>query len=151
MKLNSDKCKLIICGKKDHSIVVKVGDSEIKEEQCVKLLGINIDNKLNFDQHISKIVKKANSKIAVIKRSFRFLSQFKKKLLLNSFVQSQFSFAPLVWMLHSKRATVKINSVHFRMLKILYNDTESLFEQLLAIDNTFTVHETNIQKLMIEI
>ena len=36
------------------------------------------------------------------------------------------------------------------MLKILYNDTESSFEQLLAKDNTFTVHETNIQKLMTE-
>ena len=150
MKLNSDKCKLIICGKKDHSIVVKVGNSEIKEEQCVKLLGIHIDNKLNFDQHISKVVKKANSKIAVVKRSFRFLSQFKRKLLLDSFVQSQFSFAPLVWMLHSKKATTKINNVHYRMLKILYNDTESSFEQLLAKDNTFTVHETNIQKLMTE-
>ena len=146
----SDKCKLIICGRKEHTIVVKVGNSEIKEEPCVKLLGIYIDNKLNFDQHISKIVKKANSKIAVIKRSFRFLTQFKKKLLLNSFVQSQFSFAPLVWMLHSKRATGKINVLHFRMLKILYNDTESSFQQLLAKDNNFTVHETNIQKLMVE-
>ena len=150
MKLNSDKCKFIICGKKDHSESIMVGGSEIKEESCVKLLGIYIDNKLNFDFHISKIVKKANSKIAVIKRSFRYLSQFRRKLLLNSFVQSQFNYSPLVWMMHSKGANDKINRVHKNLLRLLYNDSESTFQQLLAIDNTFTIHEINIQKLMIE-
>jgi len=150
MKLNSEKCKFIICGKKDHSESLMVGCSEIKEEPFVKLLGIYIDNKLNFDYHISKIVKKANSKIAVVRRSFKYLSHYKKKILLSSFVQSQFSFSPLVWMMHSKKATVKINRVHKNLLKLLYDDSESSFQQLLAIDKTFTIHETNIQKLMIE-
>ena len=37
------------------------------------------------------------------------------------------------------------------MLRTLYNDdNESSFEQLLAKDNNFTVHETIIQKLMIK-
>jgi len=36
------------------------------------------------------------------------------------------------------------------MLRLLYNDSESTFEQLLSIDNTFTIHEANIQKLMTE-
>ena len=127
-----------------------VGDSQIKEEPWVKLLGIHIDNKLSFDYHISKLVRKANSKITVIKRSFRYLSQFKKKLLLNSFVQSQFSYSPLVWMMHSKQASDKINRVHKNLLRLLYNDSESTFNELLAIDNTFTIHEVNMQKLMTE-
>ena len=150
MKLNEEKCKFIICGKKDHLETVMVGDSQIKEEPWVKLLGIHIDNKLSFDYHISKLVRKANSKITVIKRSFRYLSQFKKKLLLNSFVQSQFSYSPLVWMMHSKQASDKINRVHKNLLRLLYNDSESTFNELLAIDNTFTIHEVNMQKLMTE-
>ena len=83
MKLNEDKCKLIICRKKPENTSIKVGSAEIWEEQFVTLLGICIDNKLNFDKHITKIVKKANSKIAVIQRSFRYLSKSKKKLSLN--------------------------------------------------------------------
>ena len=95
MKLNADKCKFIICGKKENSdSFVMVGDSKIKEEPWVKLLGIYIDKNLKFDHHISKLVKKANSKILVIKRSFKYLCQYKKKLLLSSFVQSQFSYSP---------------------------------------------------------
>ena len=66
------------------------------------------------------------------------------------FVQSQFSYSPLVWMLHSKQAKNKINRVHKNLLRLLYNDSESSFQQLLAKDNTFTIHETNTQKLMIE-
>ena len=36
------------------------------------------------------------------------------------------------------------------MLRLLYNDSESTFNELLAIDNTFTIHEVNMQKLMTE-
>ena len=81
MKLNTDKCKVIICGKKNETVSIKVGNSEISEEDSVKLLGIKIDNKLNFDKHISKIIKKANSKITVIQRSFKYLSFYKRKIL----------------------------------------------------------------------
>ena len=62
--------------KKNEIISVKVGSAEIWEEQFVTLLGICIDNKLSFDKYISKIVKKANGKIAVIQRSFRYLLKF---------------------------------------------------------------------------
>ena len=36
------------------------------------------------------------------------------------------------------------------MLRLLYNDSESTFKELLAIDNTFTIHKVNVQKLMTE-
>ena len=42
MKLNSGKCKLIICGSKSHPMSIKVGDSEIKEQDWVKLLGVKL-------------------------------------------------------------------------------------------------------------
>ena len=151
MKLNTDKCKVIICGKKNETVSIKVGNSEISEEDSVKLLGIKIDNKLNFDKHISKIIKKANSKITVIQRSFKFLSFYKRKILLNSFVQSQFSYAPLVWMLHSKTVQKRINKVHEKFIKLLYDDHDSNFKELLDKEGTFTIHQINTQKLMIEI
>ena len=48
MKLNTDKCKVIIAGQKDHQVSIKVGESEIYEQDNVELLGISIDNKLSF-------------------------------------------------------------------------------------------------------
>ena len=149
-KLNTDKCKLIVGGHKSHSISVRVGNSTINEENMVKLLGIKIDNKLKFDDHISKLVKKANSKLFVIRRGLSMLTLSKRKILLNSFVQSQFSYAPLVWMLCSKTANKKINRVHYKFLKMLHDDENSTYEQLLNKYNEFSVHQRNIQNLMVE-
>ena len=58
-KLNTDKCKLIVGGHTSQPISVRVGTSIIKEEPFVNLLGITIDNKLDFNSYISKLVKKA--------------------------------------------------------------------------------------------
>ena len=149
-KLNTDKCKLIVGGHKSHPITVRVGTSYVKEETSVKLVGMKIDNKLKFDEHISKLVKKANSKLFVIRRGLKWLTLSKRKILLNSFVQSQFVYAPLAWMLCGKVANKKINKVHFKFLKMLYDDDTSTYEQLLDKYDEFTVHQKNIQKLMIE-
>ena len=78
------------------------------------------------------------------------LTLSKRKILLNSYVQSQFSYAPLVWMLCGKMSNKKINKVHYKFLKMLYDDTTSTYNQLLIKYNEFTVHQRNIQKLMIE-
>ena len=53
-------------------------------------------------------------------------------------------------MLCSKTANKKINRVHYKFLKMLHNDDNSTYEQLLEKYNEFTVHQRNIQKLMIE-
>ena len=56
MKLNTDKCKLIIAGRKDHILDIHVGESDIRESSEVSLLGVLIDNKLNFKFHQKNIV-----------------------------------------------------------------------------------------------
>ena len=44
----------------------------------------------------------------------------------------------------------KINRLHERTLRIVYNDYESTFDQLLETDGSFTIHQRNIQTLAIE-
>jgi hypothetical protein len=83
MLLNTGKCKLIVAGKKDHLVTVKVGDSTIEEDKIVKLLGVYIDKDLNFEYHLIDKIKKANSKLAVIKRNKNFLTFHQKKVVLS--------------------------------------------------------------------
>ena len=78
------------------------------------------------------------------------LSFHLKKVLLSSFVHSHFAYAPLVWMFHSRQMNNKINKVHKRALRILYDDEDSTFQQLLDRNQAFTVHERNIQILLTE-
>ena len=67
---------------------------------------------------------------------------------MNSFVKSQFSYCPLIMMLHSRKSNKKINDLHHRILRLVYQDTNSSFEQLL--DNSVSIHHQNIHCLAIE-
>ena len=150
MRLNPDKCKLIVFGQKDHPVTVKVGEFVIKEQNEVELLGVIIDNKLTFWKHLKGKIKKANRKLAVIKRNQSYLQYQQKKAVLSSFVHSQLAHAPLVWMFHTKDLNHRINKIQERALRLLYNDEGSNFSELLQKDGSFTIHERNIQILLIE-
>ena len=54
MKLNTDKCHLIIAGKKYEHTWAKLGEELIWEENTVKPLGLTIDSQLKFDKAVVK-------------------------------------------------------------------------------------------------
>ena len=54
-KSNPDKCHLHI--NSNENVTVHVGEYEIENSKCKKLLGIKLDWKLNFDEHISDVWK----------------------------------------------------------------------------------------------
>ena len=70
---------------------------------------------------------------------------------MKSFIFSQFGYCPLVWMFHSRKLNNRINRIHERALRIVYKDEVSSFKELLTKDESFTVHERNIQTLAIEL
>ena len=74
-----------------------------------------------------------------------------RKLIMNSFITSQFSHCPLVWMFHSRELNNRINKIHKRSLRIVYREPNLSFEDLLKKDNAFTIHHRNIQTLCIEL
>ena len=51
MKLNDDKCHLLISGHKYENVWAQIGNSKIWESKAQKLLGVEIDRTLNFDEH----------------------------------------------------------------------------------------------------
>ena len=54
-------------------------------------------------------------------------------------------------MFHSRTLNNKINSAHERALRIIYNDRESSFKELLRKDNPVSIHHRNLQVLEKEI
>ena len=151
MKLNSDKCHLLISGFKHQLHWVNVGPSKVWESSERKLLGIALDNGLKFRSHISKICRKASQKLSALIRVSRFMSLSKRKLLFQSFIKSQFNYCPLVWMFHDRGLNNKINRLHERALRIIYRDDVSSFNDLLKRDGSVSIHHQNLQKLAIEL
>ena len=61
-------------GKNAHDGITSfnIGSTEIKCDNNVTLLGINIDFMLRFDDHVAEICKKASKQLAVLKRLAAF-------------------------------------------------------------------------------
>ena len=74
----------------------------------------------------------------------------KRKVLMNAFFTSKFSYGPLTWMFHSRKLSNEINRLHERCLCVVYNDRLSTFEELLNKENSVSTHHRNFQCLVRE-
>ena len=66
-------------------------------------------------------------------------------------MEPAFKYCPIVWMFHSRHTNNKINRLHERALRIVYDDDVSTFGQLVAMDKSFCIHHQNIQRNLIKI
>ena len=116
-------------------------DYTIDNNECEKLLDVKIDINLNFNDHISDLRKKASQKISALARVTPFMRLSKRKLLMNAFFTSHFSYCPLIWMCHSRSNNRKINMLHERCLRISYNGKQcpSLSYWIKTILSQFTL------------
>ena len=110
---------------------LNINKQTIDSENCVKVLGIEIDNTLSFDKHISNLCKKASNQLNAIGRIQKYMGFKEKEVLLNIFVLSNFNFCPLVWHFCSSKSLKKIEKIQERALRILYNGSTSDYNQLL--------------------
>ena len=149
MKLNQSKCHFLTSGSVEH-LWVKVGNERIWESQQEKLLGMMLDKDLSFEPHLNKLCKKVNQKISALARIAGILPFQKRRILLKTFIESQFSYCPLVWMFCSCKFNNKINRIHERALRIVYQDYKSTFDDLLTEDKSLRFHHRNIHQVAIE-
>ena len=150
LKANPDKFHLLL-SEKNQDLAIRVDTLDIKNSNSEKLLGIKIDNKLTFDPHVSDICTKVSQKLHALSRVGHMMKLNHRKDIVNAFILSQFGYCPLVWMFHSRKLNHRINNLHQRALRLVYQDNKLSFDELLAKDESFTIHERNIQILAIEL
>ena len=148
MKINRDKCHLLLSTQEETNI--QIANTTIKCSKSKKLLGIALDNKLKFDKHVENICQKASKKLNAPARVTSYVELPKRCFLINAFLKAQFNYCPAVWMFHNRLLNNKINQLHERYLRIIYNDKHSNFEELLVKDNSVSIHHNNIHTLAIE-
>ena len=66
MKLNQNKCHLLVSGFKYENVWAKIGKTKIWESKKQILLGVEINRTLSFDEHIAS--RKAGKKLPVLAR-----------------------------------------------------------------------------------
>ena len=153
MVANPSKFQIMFLGSKiyNNKITFAIENKQIKCKTEVKLLGITIDEKLTFTKHIANICSLANNRLRALTRIRRYLSKEQTKYLSEAYIISAFKYCPLIWMFCNKTSNNQINKIHKRSLRLVYEMQDANFEDLLLKDNSWSVHESNIHTLLIEI
>ena len=102
---------------------LNINDLTINSENSIKLLGIEIDNKLSFEQHISTLCNKASNQLNAIGRIEKLMGFKEKEVLLNSIVYSKFNYCPLFWHFCSSKSLCKIEKIEEQPLRLLHSDS----------------------------
>ena len=153
MIVNPDKFQsMIISSKKDLSkSVLNINGVELTMESSAKLLGVEIDNKLNFEKHISNICQKASNQLNAICRLQTFMGHKEKEAMINTFVHSNFNYGCLIWHFSSKKSQIKIEKIHERSLKFLSNDYVSSYAELLEKSTSVSMETKRLRRIVYEI
>ena len=151
MAANPEKFQIMFLGTNKTNIDFDIGNIKLKSSSHVKLLGIKIDNKLKFNDHIEEICKSASGKIKALNRIRPYLDIETARKLVSAHVLSNFNYCPLIWMNANKTCYDLINKTHKRALRAVYQDFNSSLDVLLLKDNSEHVHIRNIKNLMIEV
>ena len=69
------------------------------------------------------------------------MDERKRRTIMKAFINSQLGYCPLVWMFHSRQLNNRINKIHERAIRILYNDFSSTINELLLKDNSVSIQK----------
>ena len=141
MKANPDKCHFLCNSSSEVSLTIET--QKIKNSKFERLLGIKSRSK--------NICQKVGQKLNAISRITPYMDFAKRRLLVNAFFYLQFNYCQLVWMCHNRTNNNKINRLHERCLRLIYNDKKSSFEHLLEKDGSVSIHHRNLRTLAVEL
>ena len=127
----------------------RADDKQLQQEKSMKLLGITIDDKLNFHEHIANLCRKTSRQISVLNRLKRLVPLDAKKKLYNSFILSHLNYCSTVWHFCLKRDSDKIEKLNERALRSLFQDRSSDYGTLLKKAGKTTLYTRRVQDIAI--
>ena len=125
LKLNASKCKsLTVSGCKstivtNYSVATAAGRQDLERVNNIKDVGVIIDEKLCFRDHINEKVNKAYMMLGIIKRNFKFLEKEAFKNLYKAMVRSHLEYAQSSWSPRYKKDIELIEKVQKRATKLV--------------------------------
>ena len=131
MQANASKFQAICISRQNITIDYAINDNIIKSEKCVKLLGINIDDKLNFDNHVSQISKKAGRQINALLRICKKLDYTSRLRIYESFIYSNFVYCTVVYNNFTAGQNRKLEKLNERALRLVCNDYDNSYSCIL--------------------
>ena len=142
MIVNKTKNQALILGDTEYTFSFPVKES-------IDIFGMNIDNKLHFDKHVSSVCKKINNQLNVMIRFRKLLSKATLVKLYKAFILPHFHYCSSVWHFCGARNTEKLDALNKRSLRFILNDVESTYSTLLNQVNCVSLYNKRIHNMLI--
>lgn len=131
LRFHPDKCKVLSLGKKSTPADYSLCNTKLQATTKEKDIGVVIDNKLTFEDHINEKINKANSIMGLIRRSFTYMDNNIFLHLYKSLVRPHLEYANSVWSPYKKKHTTAIENVQRRATKLLPGMSDLSYEDRL--------------------
>ena len=122
LRFHPDKCHVLTIGKLEniqHTERYKLNNFELEHVFEEKDLSVILDSDLKFEEHTNQKIKKANTMIGLIRRSFSFLDVSLFKHLYTAFVRPHLEYCQAVWSPYLRKHTNAIEKVQERATKLI--------------------------------
>ena len=129
MKANPSKFQfMVISSERIEQKFLDIGNGiTLQSEPSVKVLGVTIDDRLQFSEHVSACCSKAARQLNALSRISRHINLKSKSIIYNSFIASNFNYCPLVWHFCGTANSNKLEKLQERSLRILYVHADMLY------------------------
>ena len=135
MGLNVDKRLSMWVGSNSEDLPLQLGSRNLQLSSSMKLLGITIDNALNFRMHVSELVRKVSNQLQILKRHKRLIPTGAKKRLYEAFILSHLNYCSIIWNHCGKKNADKLEKINERCLRFVFSDFHSTYDELLDYIN----------------
>ena len=99
LKVNCDKYQAIVFGnpREERNVDLDICDEKVQQTQSIKILGVNLDENLNFGDHIRGMCKNVGGMIGILRRPKNLIPVNAKLLLYKSAILPHVTRCHLVW------------------------------------------------------
>ena len=112
--------------------------------------GLQIDERLTFDDHISALCAKASHQINALRRIVKYLTLENRMSIYNAFIASNSNYCNTVWHFCSNRSLYKLEKIHKQALRVVLNDYSSSYRNLLDRVSKPTLYVSRLKAIAIE-
>jgi hypothetical protein len=118
--LNWDKTHAILFDleSKTQTGDIIVGNNKIRFENNTKLLGVIIDQNLNFNDHIGMVIKKVNTKLYILSRSLNLFTTEFKSIVFKLFIYSHFEYCSTIFFVGN--IIKKLNRTYYKAIRMFF-------------------------------
>lgn len=128
MVLHPQKTKcMVITTRQKHQIKpllldLQVSSEPIEQVASHRVLGITIDNKMQWQEHAENICKKVSRNLYLLKQLRYYVDSKARKLFFHAHCMSRINYASTVWSQTADTHLVKLNSLHRRGAKLISSE-----------------------------